>query len=231
MKQTLAIEYILVGSILTLAILSVGAIGIHLATQGWGEFKAYLPLFIAPFLGWWTNWIALRMLFRPYEPPALKGLSQFQGVIPRRREQIANKVGAMIERKLLTHDDLQHVVKEMDLDGAVRSAVNTIIDRELSNTVIPSGILRSGILRSMKEAIIKKILDNMEHVHEETIPELLAKIDIHQMVTERLNSFTNEELESTVLSVAERELKHLVLLGGGIGLVIGLIQTALNLWL
>ncbi len=221
-------EYALVGAILIISIASLGSIGIHLTLHGFAGYKDYLPLIIAPLLGWCTNLIAVRMLFRPYEPPKVAGLSQFQGVIPRQRDRIAEKVGSMVERKLLTKDDLQQVICEMDLDGAVKSAVATIIDKELAKTVIP---IPTAIIRSIKEAVMKKILSNMAHIREEAIPDLLNTINIHQMVTQRLDSFSNEELEKTVLSVAERELKHLVLLGGVIGIVIGFIQTAINLWL
>lgn len=228
MKSSTIWQYIIVGSFAFVAILAFILIIVHLVLHGFIGYKAYLPLFIAPLLGWLTNWIAVRMLFRPYEPPKFPGLQQFQGVIPRRRDKIASKVGAMVENKLLTKDDLHQVVSDLDLDGAVKSAVGTIIDRELGNTTIP---IPTAIIRPIKEAIIKKILNNMAHLRDEAIPSLVGTIEIQEMVTQRLDSFSNEQLEHTILSVAERELKHLVLLGGIIGLVIGCIQTAINLWL
>ncbi len=58
---------------------------------------------IGAVIGCFTNYIALKMLFRPYEPKRLfgKNLPFTPGLIPKRRKEIARAIGTMVERDLL----------------------------------------------------------------------------------------------------------------------------------
>jgi hypothetical protein len=70
---------------------------------------SYLPFLLPPIvgalIGWGTNWLALKMLFRPIVPFRL-GPWSIQGVIPRRQGALAANLGEMVERELVSHHDL-----------------------------------------------------------------------------------------------------------------------------
>jgi uncharacterized membrane protein YheB (UPF0754 family) len=58
-----------------------------------------IPL-ISAFIGWFTNWIAIKMLFHPKEPKKILGIT-FHGIFPKRQQQFAEKLGKLVsERKL-----------------------------------------------------------------------------------------------------------------------------------
>ena len=181
---------------------------------------------VAPLLGWATNYLAVRMLFRPHKPPKIKYFNWLQGVIPRRREVIADKIGDTIAKQLITKEDIQSIVAKIDVKNAIEGTVNDIIDRELDKLIVPIPI-------SWNMAIRRKILTKMEadiyRITEETIPSLLEEVDIGEVVRKRINEFSNEEIEEIVTNVADKELKHIVWLGGLIGLIVGIIQTIINL--
>lgn len=56
-------------------------------------------------VGYLTNWLAILMLFRPYEPKAWLPLWP-QGIIPRSKGDIANSVGRQVAAELLTPKDI-----------------------------------------------------------------------------------------------------------------------------
>jgi uncharacterized membrane protein YheB (UPF0754 family) len=190
------------------------------------DFKNFLPLIVAPLLGWVTNYLAVRMLFRPHAPPKFKFLSWMQGVIPSRRDVLAEKIGSTIEEQLITRDDMHEIVRKMDVKRAIEGTVGDIIDRELDKLMIPIPLSWNMVIR---RKILKKIELDVYRITEDTIPELLEKVDIGEIVKNRINQFSNEDIEQIVTNVADKELKHIVWLGGFIGLVVGILQTIINI--
>ncbi len=65
-----------------------------------------LPVFLGAVIGYLTNSVAIRMLFRPIRPVRVFGLRLpfTPGVIPRQREELAESIGRMVSRDLLTDD-------------------------------------------------------------------------------------------------------------------------------
>ena len=64
---------------------------------------------VGALVGWFTNWLAIRMLFRPRQPARFLGWT-FQGVIPRRHAQLADRIAETVENSLLTPEDLEKAV-------------------------------------------------------------------------------------------------------------------------
>lgn len=65
-----------------------------------------LPVILGAIIGYLTNSVAIRMLFRPIRPIRVFGLRLpfTPGVIPRRRSELAESIGRMVARDLLTDD-------------------------------------------------------------------------------------------------------------------------------
>ncbi|MFM7359781.1 MAG: DUF445 domain-containing protein, partial [Actinomycetota bacterium] len=58
----------------------------------------YWPIFlilISGFIGWITNWIAIKMLFHPRKPIRVLGLT-LQGIFPKNQSQFAQKLGKLV---------------------------------------------------------------------------------------------------------------------------------------
>ena len=55
----------------------------------------YVIPFISAFIGWFTNWIAIKMLFHPREPKRFLFMT-IQGIFPKRQQQFAQKLGATV---------------------------------------------------------------------------------------------------------------------------------------
>ena len=79
---------------------------------------------VGAMIGWFTNFIAIRMLFRPKKPVRLFGRFAFQGVLPRRQSELARIVGETVERDLLPVDEL---VESLDLSGYQDDVIEAVV--------------------------------------------------------------------------------------------------------
>ena len=61
---------------------------------------------ISGFIGWVTNWVAIKMLFHPRKPLRLPGMT-IQGIFPKRQEQFAIKLGKLVSEQLLSFKDIE----------------------------------------------------------------------------------------------------------------------------
>ncbi|MEW6426755.1 MAG: DUF445 family protein [Thermodesulfobacteriota bacterium] len=95
------------------------------------------PPLIGAFIGYLTNDIAIRMLFRPLRPWRLLGmrLPLTPGVIPAKRHELARNIGAMVGDHLLTSKDVQKGIMapafQEELAALVRDRVESLLDRQL----------------------------------------------------------------------------------------------------
>jgi hypothetical protein len=60
-------------------------------------YDLLLPPVVGAVIGWLTNYVAIKLLFRPHVPFSLLGY-QVQGVIPKRRKEIARSMARTFPR-------------------------------------------------------------------------------------------------------------------------------------
>jgi uncharacterized membrane protein YheB (UPF0754 family) len=100
-----------------------------------------LPPLLGAFIGYVTNYIAIRMLFRPLHPWRIFGvrLPLTPGIIPAKRSELAEKMGEMVGSHLLTAEDVGRVLEKesfrRELRGVVTEKLGTFLDRELGPAV------------------------------------------------------------------------------------------------
>lgn len=95
-------------SMLTIALLLVqvilAACGVHISLPPfWGKYIS--PVLLAGAVGYLTNWLAIIMLFRPYDP--VKWFFVWpQGMIPRNKDNIAKVFGRQVGSELLSPEEI-----------------------------------------------------------------------------------------------------------------------------
>jgi len=111
--------------------------------------EAYLPYLVPPLLGaligYLTNYVAIRMLFRPLRAWRLFGLRVplTPGIIPAKRGELARRMGEMVGSHLLTSGDVGAALRQPGFRRELRSAVGEklglFLDRERGalETLIP----------------------------------------------------------------------------------------------
>ena len=72
-------------------------------------------ILISGAIGWITNWVAIKMLFRPHKEINF-GLFKIQGLIPKRRDEISENIADVVEKELISVDDIENKLKEVEFD-------------------------------------------------------------------------------------------------------------------
>ena len=132
------------------------------------ELSTLWPIIVPPIagaiIGYFTNDIAIQMLFRPYKAIYL-GKAQLPftpGLIPRNQARLAKRVADTIMGSLLTPEELQRLAKKLLQTERVESALTWLLNLALKQ------------IRSDKEQKTAKILANvLRDLFSESLPRLL----------------------------------------------------------
>lgn len=182
---------------------------------------------VGALIGWFTNKLAIKMLFRPIKAVMIPCLNiTIQGLIPKRRNEIAKSIGEVVEGELVSLDDiLEKLVTEENKERAleiIREKLLKVVDYKIPS-IIPYSI-KSKIIDYFDEQINKDARAILDSTVESVVAESMQNIRVGQMVESKINEFELEKIEKIILSVTSRELKYIELLGGLLGGIIGLIQ-------
>lgn len=105
-----------------------------------------LPPLLGALIGYVTNYIAIRMLFRPLRPWRVLGvrLPLTPGIIPAKRGELAQRMGEMVGAHLLTAEDVRRALEKpnfhRELKGAVNDKLGTFLNRDLGplDSLVPT---------------------------------------------------------------------------------------------
>ena len=184
-------------------------------------------------MGWLTNWLAIRMLFRPRKPLRLFGWS-LQGVIPRRHTQLADRIAETVENRLLTQEDLERAMNGVQWHEEVDRLIRKVLhDRGPGGIIekIPglSQAWKNIVFPSLQEVLGKEIIRFLDRYRSSFLSRLRDSVNIREIVRRKVQQFEVEALEGLVLDVARKEFAHIQLVGAVTGALIGVVQGLLLL--
>ena len=186
--------------------------------------------FISASIGWLTNYIAVKMLLHPIEPKKILGIT-FQGVIPRRHHDLAEKIADAITADFLTEEDLIKLVKSVDmkpmLESLIRRKWEDKIDDVLSVMPMIQMFLPADKLEVIRDKLIVAFTEDSEQTAGTIASALSSQVDLTSVIRKNVMDFDLEKVEAIVEKIAEKEFRFVERLGGLIGFIIGLIQIAL----
>lgn len=184
-----------------------------------------LLVVIGGLIGWITNKVAIKMLFRPVNPHKILGIT-FQGVFPRRKNQIAISLADIIESELLSKEVIMdQILGEEKLDALKEKLKNVMIDKLVD--AIPS--VASMFLGGDTRAFVTKYVDkNSDDIFESMVDELktvgIENLDVHMLVKQRIDSLDFIEFEKIIFGLMSKELRFVEIIGLFLGAFIGVLQ-------
>ena len=96
-----------------------------------------LPPLIGAFIGYVTNLVAIKMLFRPLREIRIFGLRLpfTPGILPRQRHKLADSIGDMVQRELLTAGVLRERLAKTEVRQNIEVAISSFSGRLLQRPV------------------------------------------------------------------------------------------------
>ena len=191
-----------------------------------------LPI-VTALIGWFTNKVAVWMLFHPKRPVSILGF-RWQGLIPRRQNEIAEQTGDVIEKEILQRHLLSESLREMDLQPHFHDFIDELIGKALVSKLrampLIGNFLNDGMVQQFTEMAKAEVDSHSGPLVEKIASDVEQKIHVKQLVEERIQSLDLDELERLIHRIAAKEFRRIELLGGVLGFLIGLIQLLLLHW-
>ncbi len=191
-----------------------------------------LPL-IAALIGWATNYLAIKMLFHPREPKKILGLS-FQGVFPKRQNQIAEKLGTLVANELFSMKDIGQRIEELSTQPEAMEEVGKRIEKTIRGKLISAFPMLSMFLSDdMIEKVTNLFKGELEDFMKASASGLAVKmeesIDVEALVREKVSTFSSDKVEELLIGFMEQEFRFIEKIGAVLGFFIGCVQVALVL--
>ena len=192
--------------------------------------KCFLLVFIGAMIGWVTNFIAIKMLFRPYKEVNLI-FFKIQGLLPKRRNEIGNSIAEVVNNELVSVKDIISKISPEDIEENIGLIVDRILESRLKEEIVKNFpmaafFLSDSMLEKIKHIIKQSILDHKEEMINVFAEYLETKVDIKSIIVEKVNGFSLEKIEEIIITLAKKELKHIEYIGAVLGGIIGLVQFA-----
>lgn len=191
-----------------------------------------MPL-IAALIGWFTNYLAVKMLFHPKEKKKILFV-EVQGIFPKRQKVLAEKLGKVVAQELISFDDIKNKLKKSNNLNGVTDLVEGKIDWFLSEGLEEISPFLATFMSDKKRDKVKTyILDEVDAMLpiaiENYINQAEKELDVEKMVYDKVVAFSSEKLEGILQDILAKEFRFIELVGAVLGFLIGLIQVLLGL--
>ncbi len=160
-------------------------------------------IFIRPLIGagigYITNWIAVKMLFRPLKPIKIGNfkIPFTPGIIPKNKERLAESIGDTISNDLLGQDDLKKALLSNDIKDKIKNNIELFTISLQNNDSTIEDLLNSYIGLDNYEPIIEKIKGSLTS----SIHKTIIEANLGNIVAEQIEITAKEKLKGSVLGI------------------------------
>lgn len=196
---------------------------------GWTFYKAdfQLPLF-GLVVGWATNYVALKMIFKPQHPMRIGPLN-IQGLFHKRQREVARDYSKLIADEIVTPSNIIEGV----LKGPHADRVFNMIARNVKRTIDEqSGIARPFIAWTvgtrkyiaMKETAVSRLVDRLPETTRSVDDYAREAMDLADTLAARLAALPPPQFEGMLRPAFEEDEWILITVGAALGFLVGLGQ-------
>lgn len=190
-----------------------------------------IPL-ISAFIGWVTNWIAIKMLFHPREPKKILGIT-FQGIFPKRQQQFAEKLGKLISNEFLSFNDIEQKISNPEnlkkIMPMIEKHIDDFLRLRLSDEMpVISMFIGEKTLNKIKGALMDEIENLFPMVMKQYAGNLKSELDLEHIVIKKVAGFSSDKLEEILYQIMSKEFRFVEIIGAVIGFLIGVVQIIIT---
>ena len=153
---------------------------------------------IGAVIGYCTNYIAVKMLFKPHNPVMLGSfrLPFTPGIIPKRKSALARAIGEAVEKHLFTGDDIGRTLfSEPVKNKLVGSIVSSLEQMDDNCTAASVGAKALGAARAAE------IKGNITDLITDRLLAKLIEINIGEQIAAEGGRIVEEKLKGSMLSM------------------------------
>jgi uncharacterized membrane protein YheB (UPF0754 family) len=190
-----------------------------------------VPIVVAGGHGYFTNWMAVKLLLKPVRPVNLLGF-KLQGLLPRRQAELADRISEAIAREFLTEKDITAFLSGIDPSAALKRIFLEKWEANIEELLSGHPFIRMFLSEGKLHEIRDKIADILTRESGDLIPglirELEGRIDLRETLRKNILAFEVERLTEIIEDIGYKEFSEIAWVGAIIGLVIGSIHALVN---
>ena len=192
-----------------------------------------IMIFISATIVWITNWVAIKMLFRPHKEINF-GLFKIQGLIPKRKAEIGSGIANIIQNELISVKDVISNIDREEFSKRLNSSIDRVLEKNLKGKVkekfpVLQMFFSDRMAKDVSNTIKDIIMENQEKIFEIFSNYAEENIDFEIIISDKISNFSLDKLEEIVTLLAKKELKHIEVIGAILGGLIGVAQYLITL--
>ena len=188
-----------------------------------------MPLF-GGLTGWLSDWLALKMVFRPKEPKRYLGLFTWQGLFIKRRQEVASEYGRLMAQRVLTPSAIMDSI----LRGPLSDRLYTMIQNEVRAAIDEqAGFARPLVVLSvggdkyleMKRVVAAKVVERLPEAMRHVEAYAFEALDIENTLKTKMAQLTVDEYEGLLRPAFQQDEWILIAVGAALGFLVGEMQV------
>ena len=167
---------------------------------------------IGAVIGYITNWLAIKMLFRPREAKYIFGMKLpfTPGLIPKEKSRIANKVGETVGTHLLNSDSLSKALK----DDKIKAKFNEVAKEKINQVINSNSTLEESLKNTLGEnyyALKGNMINNIAKTILESIQEEEFKNKFKFYIVDSIKERLNKKPEKIIDFINSNKFKEVII--------------------
>ena len=184
-------------------------------------------------IGWITNWVAIKMLFRPHKEINF-GLFKIQGLIPKRKAEIGTGIASIIQNELISVKDVISNIDREEFSKRLNKLIDDVLDKNLKKKVkekfpLLQMFFTDKVAKDIGNTIKEIVMENQEKIFEIFSNYAEENIDFEVIISDKISNFSLDKLEEIITLLANKELKHIEVIGSILGMLIGAVQYLITI--
>lgn len=198
-----------------------------------GVYFVYDATWILPvfgfLVGWATNWLALKVIFRPTNPHKF-GPFLLHGIFLKRQKEVSETFARVNCVEILHTKAIWETILSGPLSPnffAMLRAHSIVFTEKLVGGMKPFAVTAMGSreFSEMKEEIARKIAENLPVIMPHSYQYTTEALDMENTIREKMQQLSYPEFEGVLHPAFEEDEILLILIGGILGLIAGAIQV------
>ncbi|MCD3245626.1 DUF445 family protein [Clostridium botulinum C] len=173
--------------------------------------KILFSAIVGAVIGYITNWLAIKMLFRPHKEKRIFGIKIpfTPGLIPKEQGRIAKSVGDAVGNHLLTKEAMVDALKDNKVDDKFKQLINKKIKSIINKNISIKDQLRN-IIGVQFERIVFNSKNKLSNIILRTIRKEDFKVQFEDLIVDaikvELRKSPKDIIESSYYNIVRRKL-------------------------
>ena len=179
-------------------------------------------------VGWFTNFLALKVIFRPVEPYQV-GKIRVQGSFLKRQSEVAESFARINCVELLSTETMWNFILNGPNRGkfqALLRAHSIVFTEQLIGGMRPFALAAMGSegFAKMKEDVAQKVIEKMPSIIPLTYDYTTTALDLERTIRKGMQDLSPSAFEAVLHPAFEEDEMTLIFVGGVLGMLVGVIQ-------